>query len=445
MGKKKAEEMAMQRAHFVDGATQNNVNAHTANQIFDLMEKFSGYGFNRSHSAAYAVITYQTAWLKAHFPAEFMAAVLSSDMDNTDKVVIFIEECKRLKIPVLPPNINQSRYKFHVNTEGSIVYGLGAIKGIGENAIEHIMQARQKITTFTDLFNFCQQIDLRKINRRVLESLIRSGAMDSFGVDRGILMASIDKALQMSEQQSQAKSVGQVDLFGNVLTSSLPAQQYVSAPFYTEEQKLVGEKETLGLYLSGHPISRYLSELGQFVSTRIVELRPQGEKIVRIAGWVVMLKFIMTKSGNRMAILTLDDQSARVEITVFSEAFNTYRDLLVKDQLLIIEGEVNLDEFTGGNRMMARRIFSIDQARNTLAKGLSLQLQQAQLTQNFSTQLMQILKPYCGGKCPVYIHYQNTQAGTQVALGESWKIQPQQKLLESLYELCGREQVMVEY
>jgi DNA polymerase-3 subunit alpha len=447
MGKKKHEEMAQQRAIFVAGSTERSVNGDTANLIFDLMEKFSGYGFNRSHSAAYAVITYQTAWLKAHYPAEFMSAVLSSDMDNTDKVVLFIGDCKNLDLQILPPNINQSQYKFTVNEQGQIIYGLGALKGVGEAAVEIILETREKEGEFYSLFEFCQRIDTRKVNRRVLEALIRSGAMDCFGVERSSLFASLEMALHAAEQHSQRSAVGQVDLFGNVIASNTDdaTKQYITVAPWTSEQRLVGEKETLGLYLSGHPITRFENELTQFVTARIVDLKPQDDQVVLVAGLVVSIKVKTTKSGNRIAFLTLDDQTARIEIVVFSDVYTKYRELLNKDQLLIVEGEVSIDEFSGGYRISTRRIFNLEQAREIFAKCLWLDMEDKMIDQDFVSNLQQSLMPFRGGKCPVRIQYKTPEASTNIALGDAWQVKPMDKLLENLKQVCGDEAVLIRY
>lgn len=447
MGKKKADEMAKQRASFVDGAEQNGVDPHVANHIFDLMEKFAGYGFNKSHSAAYALIAYQTAWLKAHYPAEFMAAVLSSDMDNTDKVVIFIEDSKNLGLKLLSPDINRSHYKFTVDADGQIIYGLGAIKGMGEAAIEILISLREQHGPFKDLFTLCRLVDTRKVNRRSLESLIRCGALDSFGVERSVLMASLDMAMQAAEQHTRSEEVGQVDLFGNALSagSENATTNYVNAPPWTEEQRLMGEKETLGLYLTGHPIAKFEKELEQFVTARIVDLRPERDRTVIVAGLVVGLKIMQTKSGNRMAFLTLDDRTARIEMAVFAETFTKYRDLIQKDQLIIVEGEVSVDDFTGGYKITTRTILNLDQARAVYAKSLLIDVQGIKFDPDFANELKQILSPFRGGNCAVFINYKNQNAGAYLALGNEWQIKPMEKLLEQLYRFCGNGQVRVQY
>lgn len=446
MGKKKPEEMAQHRALFVDGATARGVDGHLANFIFDLMEKFAGYGFNKSHSAAYALLTYQTAWLKSHYPAEFMAAVLSSDMDNTDKVVIFIEDCKNLKLTISPPDINKSNYRFVATPEGTIIYGLGAIKGMGQAAVENIVNQRETDGPFKDLFSFCQRVDLRKVNRRVLESLIRAGAMDSFGIDRAILMASLEMAMHAAEQQARTALLGQNDLFGGGLQTSPEHEhvEYVKAKPWSDEERLLGEKETLGLYLSGHPITPFEQELNEVITARIADLKP-NEQTVTIAGLVVALKVMFTKSGQRIAFMTLDDRTARIEVAVFSEAFGKYGTLLAKDQLLVIEGEVSIDDFTGGCRLSAQKILTIEQTRETFAKRIHLQLTQQQLAGNFVTQLAGILSPFRGGKCAIHVSYRNTTAEGRIALGKDWSVRPAEELIQKLNQLCGEDQIFIEY
>ncbi len=276
MGKKKPEEMAKQRAVFKAGAEQNGIDPELAMKIFDLVEKFAGYGFNKSHSAAYALVSYQTMWLKAHYPAAFMAAVCSADMDNTDKVVPLIEECRRMGLKVEPPQVNLSQYKFTIADDSTVVYGLGAIKGVGEAAIEAIVSERHtRRAGPTDLFEFCRRIDLKKVNRRVLESLIRAGALDGLGANRASLMLQLPLALKMAEQHHAMQAVGQNDLFG--MSDDQPARTFSqvvpdNVEEWDDEQRLQGEKETLGLYLTGHPIDRYEAELRQIASSRIADL-----------------------------------------------------------------------------------------------------------------------------------------------------------------------------
>lgn len=445
MGKKKPEEMAKQRAVFIEGAAKRRVDKHLANNIFDLMEKFAGYGFNRSHSAGYTLITYQTAWLKTHYPAEYMAAVLSSDMDNTDKVVMFVEECKRLGLKLLPPDVNYSQYKFTVNDNGEIIYGLGAIKGVGEAAIENITASRKEGGNFKSLFDLCRRNDTRKVNKRVLESLICAGALDSIGPHRAGMFASIANALRAAEQNARSVAYGQSDLFADFADDNNDHDIYEQAKEWNDEQRLSGERDTLGLYLSGHPIKNYEKELRRFVTSSIADLEPKGNQSVIIAGFVAEIKQLFTKSGKRMAVIILDDHSGRIEIAAFSEVFNESRDLLVKGQLLVVEGDVSIDEFTDSYRVQARRILKLSTARDEYAKYLFLHLNKQQLQNNLIPNLMVALEPYRGGKCLVYVNYSREEAGGKLLLGKDWQVKITDELLERLYQLLGGQNVEVRY
>jgi DNA polymerase-3 subunit alpha len=449
MGKKKPEEMAQQRSVFVQGAEGRGVNGKLAADIFDLIEKFAGYGFNRSHSAAYALIAYQTAWLKTHYPAAFMAAVLSADMDKTDKVVTMIAECRDMKINVLPPDINRCEYAFVVLDDASILYGLGAIKGLGQAAIDAILEVRRAAGPFRDLFDFCRRIDLRRVNRRVLESLIKAGALDSLGTHRAALMASLSLALAAADQVGRAKEARQDDLFGlgggESAASAPPPAVFVDVPPWSEELRLEGEKETLGLYLTGHPIARYEQELARFIDSTIAELKPTEDKNIVVAGLVVGMRAMQTRRGDRMAFVTLDDRTGRLELAVFSELYERHRDLLAKDTLLVVEGQVSVDEYSGGFKMSAERIYNIDQARGTFASRLEIDVDAALAATGFMHALQQVLKPATPGTCPVCIRYDAGPASAEILLGPEWKITPGAALLDRLAGLAGEGRVRLIY
>ncbi len=445
MGKKKPEEMAKQRSIFLDGATKRGVAEKTATYIFDLMEKFAGYGFNKSHSAAYALLAYQTAWLKAHYPAAFMSAVLSADMDNTDKVVTLIDECNSMKLKVNPPNVNACQYQFSVANNTAIIYGLGAIKGVGEAAIENIIAARQH-GSFESLFEFCERIDVKKVNRRTLEALIMAGAMDVFGENRATLMASLPAALHISEQQSFNNAVGQNDMFGiSSVAVNESGLEYNTQKDWSEQQRLACEKQTLGLYLTGHPINRYLPELEQFISARIADLKPTKDKSIVVAGLIIAMRVMNTRRGDKMAFITIDDRSGRIEIAVFSEAFNKYRDMLIKDKLIVIEGDVAVDEYSGGYRMSTREVYDIEQARERYAKSLRLEVEQEKIDGNYISQLQSIMRPFKDGFCPVVIGYQQESAAADLTLGDNWRVTPSDELIHRLQELNGKNAVKVIY
>ncbi|MCC6303126.1 MAG: DNA polymerase III subunit alpha [Gammaproteobacteria bacterium] len=451
MGKKKPEEMAKQRAVFLEGAAKRGVDAETAAYIFDLMEKFAGYGFNKSHSAAYALIAYQTAWLKAHYPADFMAAVLSADMDNTDKVVMLIDECRSMGLKVLPPDINRCDYSFTVDDDSTILYGLGAIKGVGEAALSGLTAERAEHGPFRDLFDLCRRIDPRKANRRVLEALIRSGALDVLDANRARSMTLLTEALQMAERQLRDSELGQNDLFGGGAAKAGPDDDIARAlaravPEWDEEQRLLGEKETLGLYLTGHPIERYRGELARFISASIAQLKPGADQTVVVAGLVIAIRTMNSRRGERIAFMTLDDRSGRIEIAVFSEAYQKYRDLLSKDRLLVVEGSVSVDEYSGGYRMSAEKIYDIDRARGVYAKGVEIDVQARRAAGNgFSSLLARILEPFREGRCPVWINYEGAGARARMALGREWSVNPTDELLHRLSEVAGPDGVRVIY
>jgi DNA polymerase III subunit alpha len=445
MGKKKPEEMARQRAIFIDGAAKNGIDKHLANTIFDLMEKFAGYGFNKSHSAAYALISYQTAWLKAHYPAEFMAAVLSSDMDNTDKVVLFLNDCKNLGLKVLPPDINLSDYRFVVNAAGEIVYGLGAIKGVGQAAVEIILQARAADGPFKNLFDLAKRVDTRKVNKRVFEALIFSGAFDLIGPNRASLLESLPLAMRAAEQHEKCETSGQVDLFSMFEDEPSIELRYLEKPEWTKEERLCNEKAVLGFYLEGHPIERYLSELNKIVSASIAELVPEMGKTVRIAGFISNVKIVITKSGNRLAIVSLEDNTGRIDVTMFAENFTNARDILVEDQLAIIDGEVAVDTFSDSYRIRATKAMSLEQAREIYARSLGLKLSADQITNENLHTLYEILSGFREGKCPVVISYNNGDAVAQLALGDNWKIHPKEELLTKLRDRFGSPNVGLVY
>jgi len=446
MGKKKPEEMARQRDGFVKGAVQkwDDITEQKATYIFDLIEKFAGYGFNRSHSAAYALIAYQTAWLKTHYLPAFMAAVLSSDMDNTDKVVTMLAECRDMNLEISAPDINRCEYEFVPTGESTILYGLGAIKGLGEAAINSILEVRKESGVFEDLFDLCNRIDLKKVNRRVLESLIRSGALDSLGPHRAAMMSALSVALQAAGQNSKNLETGQGDMFGSTDEPGESVATYPEVPEWTEEYRLEGEKDTLGLYLTGHPIARFEKELTGITDGTIAELDGSKEK-VKVAGLVVAIRTMATKRGDRMAFVTLDDRSGRLEIAVFSDVFSDSREFLVKDTLLVVEGQLSVDEYTGGFKMRADSVYNIDEARLKFAKRVEIDVDASKAGNGFIGSLKEILSPARDGICPVVLRYRNDNAVADINLGKDWMISPRDSVIERLQEFAGNDNVRVLY
>ncbi|HFG1908476.1 TPA: DNA polymerase III subunit alpha [Vibrio cholerae] len=447
MGKKKPEEMAKQRAVFQEGAEKNGVDGELAMKIFDLVEKFAGYGFNKSHSAAYALVSYQTLWLKTHYPAEFMAAVMTADMDNTEKVVGLVDECKSMGLTVLPPDINSGLYRFNVDDNGAIVYGIGAIKGVGEGPIEAILEARNKGGYFKDLFDFCARIDLKKVNKRVIEKLILAGALDRLGPHRAAMMASVDDAVRAASQHHQAEAFGQADMFG-VLTDAPEEveQKYTQVPEWPEKVRLEGERETLGLYLTGHPVDEYLKELTKYTSCRLNEAAPtRRDQSLTVAGLVIAARVMTTKRGTRIGLMTLDDRSGRMEVMLYSEALDRYAEWLEKDKILVVSGQVSFDDFNGGLKMSAREVMDLGSAREKFARGLSISILQSQIDQQFFERFSHILEPHRAGTVPVNVYYQRPDARARLTLGTEWRVTPSDTLLDELKQLLGHDQVELEF
>jgi DNA polymerase-3 subunit alpha len=448
MGKKNPVEMAKQRGGFEDGAKARGVDGELAVKIFDLVEKFAGYGFNKSHSAAYALVSYQTLWLKAHYPAEFMAAVMTADMDNTEKVVGLVDECWRMGLKVLPPDINSGQYHFHVNDDGEIVYGIGAIKGVGEGPIEAIIDARNEGGHFKELFDLCARTDTKKLNRRMLEKLIMSGAFDRLGPHRAALMNSLNDALKAADQHAKAEAIGQVDMFG--VLAEAPEQvekSYSSVAPWPAQVVLDGERETLGLYLTGHPITQYLKEIERYAGgMRLKDMHPTDRgKMTTAVGLVVAARVMTTKRGNRIGVCTLDDRSGRLEVMLFTDALDKYQHLLEKDRILIASGQVSFDDFSGGLKMIARELMDISEAREKYARGLAISLTDRQIDDQLLNRLRDSLEPHRSGTIPVHLYYQRDNARAKLRFGAAWRVTPTDRLLVDLRTLVGNEQVELEF
>lgn len=447
MGKKKIEEMAKQRAIFEQGASERGVSADVAKDVFDLMEYFAEYGFNKSHSAAYALIAYQTAWLKAHYPSHFMAACMSADMENTDKVVILLNEATEMNLAVQNPDINLCEFYFRAADEKNIIYGLGAIKGIGRPVIESIIEARSKGGAFRDLYDLCARVDAKKVNRRALEALIRSGALDDLGTHRASLIASVDLALEAANQQHRSAAAGQTDFFG-IEAPVETVQTYQNVTPWKKEDLLAAEKDTLGLYLSGHPIDVYIQELDQFTSCRLVDVdagQGKGKKAVTLAGLVVGARTMNTKSGSRMAFLTLDDKTARIEIGVYGELYDQRRDVIHKDKVLVVKGKASHDHFSGGIRLSADELFDIEQARSQLARHMQIQLHSEGVTSSMVSRLKTVLVPNEQGICGIGFEYHNEQGLCQLELDKDWRVVPNKIMLEQLELIVGQANIRLLY
>jgi len=447
MGKKKPEEMAEQRAVFEEGAKAKGVEPDLAVKIFDLMEKFAGYGFNKSHSAAYALVSYQTAWLKAHYPAPFMAAVMSSELQNTDKIVTFVEECHRMGLVLKRPDANEGRYLFTVNAAGEIVYGLGAIKGLGEGLVENLLSARESGGPFTDLFDFCARTDPRKVNRRAIEALIRCGAFDSLGDGRDVLTESLDAALQAALQSANNEAAGIDDMFGGVVEPTGARDVYEGfrdKGRLSDEEILRGEKETLGLWITGHPIDAVEEELRRFAPTRIADLRANFPGSQTVAGLIVSMRAKPTRRGDPMVRLKLDDRSDRVEATLFKEACDRYRELLVKDGIVIVEGTVH-NESSGALHMWVNSVCNLEQARQRSAAELQISLREDMVCPELADRIERALRQAGDGQCPVSFWYSQSENRARIRVGKRYRVRPSDELIQRLRDCCGSDSVSLAY
>ncbi|HUO94974.1 MAG TPA: DNA polymerase III subunit alpha [Steroidobacteraceae bacterium] len=452
MGKKKPEEMAEQRSVFVSGATERGVPERQATHIFDLMEKFAGYGFNKSHSAGYAVLTYQTAWLKAHYPAAFLAAVLSCDMDKTDKVVVGIDDCKEMGVEVLPPDVNTSEYRFAVAGPKCIRYGLGAIKGVGQAAVEALIEVRRAGGDFASLAELCERIDLTKVNKRCLEALVKAGAFDALGANRASLMAELPAAMQGGEQRTRAASLGQGSLFELPASprAERPAAPSPTLPDWPAAVRLAHERETLGHYLSGHPIEEYAHDLKYLAPGRIAELvasRPAGgegkwqpPRNLTVAGLVLDIR----RRGNRTTLI-LDDGSGRLEVSLFDEVLQQHRELIAKDAILLVEGALRWDEFIEGWRLAAKRLTTVDAAREAQAKKLLVRWPAGADEGATLAALESSLKPARGGRCAVAVYYTGAVGQVLLEFAADWNVRPGRALIEGLARHFGADAVRLAY
>jgi DNA polymerase-3 subunit alpha len=439
MGKKKPEEMAKHRDVFVEGAVKNALAQARAAELFGLMEKFAGYGFNKSHAAAYALVAYQTAYFKAHHPAAFMAANLSLVMDDTDKVKSLYDDTLAQKIAILPPDVNASGYRFEpVDTKG-IRFGLGAVKGTGQAAIEAIVAARNDGGPFRDLFDFARRVDKRLVNRRVVEALVRAGAFDSVDARRSTLLASVGLALDAGERA--AASASQVSLFGEETASS--ASALVATREWTDAERLMQEKAALGFYLSGHPFSSYARELAPIVRTSLASLGPRNDRVL-VAGIVTSLRVQSSRRG-KMAFVTLDDGKGRAEILVYNETFDAVRALLREDQLVVMEVKATQrmsdDGELTGLRIVAENVYDLATVRKRWAKGLKL----ACNGNASASRLAEILQPFRPGEKAITIEYRNARVGGEIELPDEWRVNLDDALIDRLRDWLAPENVQVVY
>mgnify|MGYP000955531960 FL=1 len=437
MGKKKPEEMAKHRETIAAGAKEKGYDPELAERLFDLMTKFAEYGFNKSHTAAYAVVTYHTAWLKAHHCAAFMAATMSSDMDNTDSVKIFYEDTIANKVMVLGPDVNASNYRFEPVDRNTIRYGLGAVKGTGEQAVNVILKAREVGGPYKDLFDFCQRCDKRMVNRRTTEALIKAGAFDSIDSNRYKLLASVGVAMDFAEQAE--RNAMQTSLFDMGASAEEHAPQYITVKPWDEKELLMNEKTALGFFFSGHPYNSCKKELSRFIRRPLNKLEPAKE-LTMLAGVVVGVRTQMTRRG-KMLFVQLDDGTGMIEVTVFNELFEAERAKIVTDEVLIIEGKVRFDEFSGSNSVTADKLMTLGEARARFARYLLLRMNGG----SDARKLKSLLMPFVPGTAQVRIRYRGAEAECDLVLGEMVKVRLDDLLLEALSGWLNPENVEIVY
>jgi len=455
MGKKKPEEMAKQREVFVNGAVKRGVADFTATRIFDLMEKFAAYGFNKSHSAAYALLAYQTAYLKARYPAAFTAAVMSADLDNTDRLVTIKDDCRYIGLELKAPDINESNYHFSVAGERSILYGLGALKGVGRNVVESIIAERGENGGFENLDDFCRRVNPEKLNRRAIEAMIKSGAMDSFGETRRSMMQSLPEALKCAAQEAHARAAGQNDMFGiDKPERAAEPSRKGDVVEWNDHEFLVNEKEALGLYLTGHPFDAVRKDALFLADGRLGDISsepaPQtsnGERNyaqtgrdITVAGLIMDIR----KRSNRVTVV-LDDDSGHLEVSFFTETFQQYRHLLIKDEIIVVSGTLRYDDFLSAWRLSARNVLHIDHVIEEQAKSMILSLAPNGRGEHLLTRLHDVLLPYREGNCDVAVQYVGTSAAARLNLGPEWTVRPSRELRDKLTELLGQNSVRLLY
>ncbi|MCG6891595.1 MAG: DNA polymerase III subunit alpha [Gammaproteobacteria bacterium] len=458
MGKKKPEEMEKQRIVFTEGAVANEVKPATATYIFDLMEKFAGYGFNKSHSAAYALVSYQTAWLKAHYPAEFMAAVMSADMDNTDKIVTLIDECRNMKLDIRPPDINRSNYQFTAGDEGEVYYGLGAIKGVGKAVIESIIETRAR-GPYTSLDDFCKRIDSARASRRLMEALIKGGAMDCFSDNRAALMAHLPYALQAADQLQRNLDAGINDMFDCLEPEQEVERALPECQYWDEKQRLTLEKEALGLFLTGHPLAMVEAEIGQFAPTRLAQWLEKldsgangggsGERFrhkeqeARVCGLVVDIRMRNSFRG-REAFVTLDDRSGRVDVRVLPDLLAQIEPILQKDLVWVVDGGIAYDDFNNGIKLRADKVQLLDDFRVGHARALHIRLNGH--GEQHLQEMIEVLQDYrASDAMPVVFHLRREDYNYQLRTRGRWSLKPDEQCLLSLQRCLGNAEFYFEY
>lgn len=440
MGKKKPEIMAKFKDQFINGAVANGIPKETAVSIFELMEYFAGYGFNKSHSAAYAVITYQTAYLKANYPVQYMVAQLSCEKQNMDKIVDYIEDCRHTGIGVLPPDINESQNDFTISQGNKIRFGLGAIKNVGDKAIESIIQSRDKGERYTSILDLCKRVDMRVVNKQVLESLIKSGCFDSLHDNRAKLLAGLDTAMQLGGIAGKERRKGQKSLFaiGSDLDIAVKADAGTETEVkqWTEKEIRQAEKESLGFYLSSHPLNVCQQKIKQLSTVSSAEMseHADGEEII-IGGIVTNLKPSVTKRGDPMMYITLEDMKGAVECVIFSKEMKSHQSLLNMDEIVFVKGQIGFQSTAPSIRI--KEMIAEKDALKRLTKCITLRFEGAHFDEVKLNQLREIIKKH-SGTCPLFLEISNPeQTSTVIKASSQYFTSVTDNFLSCIKELFG--------
>ncbi|HUT64119.1 MAG TPA: DNA polymerase III subunit alpha [Anaerolineae bacterium] len=444
MGKKKAEDMAQMRHQFIEGAREKGIATETAQETFDLMAHFAGYGFNKSHSAGYAILAYQTAWLKVYHPAEFMAANLTSEMDNTDRIVVLIEECRRMGIEVLPPDINRSYAIFTVD-EGNVRFGLGAIKNVGRTAIDTITDARDKNGLFKDLYHLCSHVDLRALNKRMIESLIMAGAMDLFGTDRARLIASIDQVVESAQSYQRERDSGQINLFGDSVNDNMLRRAVLLPEVkpWSRMEQLAKEKSVLGFWFSGHPLEGFNDEMKAFTTSFKDLFMKKEREPVTVGGVVTSVTRKTRKSDNKpFLVLKIEDMSSSGEAILMNGAFDEYKDKITVDSLVLIEGTTAHGNNGDQPSIFVNSILPLEASRETKTHAVYITLSTNELQHSDLVSVSEACE-HSPGKVPLYIKLKTATAGMYRIKTKKYRVSPKKSFIMELRRILGEDNVWI--
>ncbi len=460
MGKKKKDEMELHRKKFIDGAVIKGINNAIASSIFSKMEKFAGYGFNKSHSVAYASISYQTAFLKTYYTSEFLSAALSSDMDNTDKVISLVDACSEMSIKILQPNINTSNFSFISVDKATTLYGLGAIKGVGGNAVKHIIDERRVNGIFKNIFNFCERVSLNIVNIGTIDALIYSGAFDVFQENRLAMKKVLHNAMLYGQQKQTSRSAGQQELFENKSESFSITYDDINSKLKIEDtignrlKSLSLEKKVIGFYLSGHPMKEYQDEISSMSIKSIAyyfnelystDSDDDFSEHGTVSGVITNIRSQRMGQDRYINILTIDDSTHRLEIILFSDVYEKYRNLIKENEILFFSGMIAMDDYNGDLSMKATKVIDMESARVQYSKEIELFILPEHINDNILEKIVSLLEPHKNGKCPLTIKCLSNQHIVPLNLDSQWLINPSSNLINGLSDLLGKENIIVKY